>query len=196
MRPVTIVCEAAPSLPRISAPNSPLAPPDCAPSAPSARQPPDDGHKRASVADRHPLSLFTPTRVRPPLAPFYNRSFFTGDITLVPDICIYHSTIFLKLVRFSYAYVLSLCVCDYFSRKLLAKFEFPYLKARYVLFFHRKEFRRKSNPATIGFLNHFTAQIGSTTVIFKSKLLDIVTLYVCKVSFPLNILFNLNNRQS
>lgn len=105
----------------------------------------------------------SPSRVPPPLVSPRNRSFFTGDITLALYVCIYHSTIFLKLVRFSYAYVLSLYLCDYFSRKLLAKFEFPYLKARYVLFFHRKEFRRKSNGVVVGFLNQFRAQNNTMT---------------------------------
>lgn len=119
--------------------------------ATTAREPyavADDGCGERITA-RYPLSLLSPSRVRPPLVSPRNRSFFTGVITLVLYVCIYHSTILLKLVRFSYAYMLSLYLYDYFSRKLLAKFEFPYLKARYVLFFHRKEFRRKSNALVI-----------------------------------------------
>lgn len=128
-------------------------------------RPSDDGYDAPSTT-KYPKSLLCPGRIRASLASPPDRSFFTGDITLVPDKCIYHSSILLKLVRFSYAYVLSLCLCDYFSRKLLAKFEFPYLKARYVLFFHRKEFRRKSNGVVVEFLNHFTA----LTFMFKYKL--------------------------
>lgn len=128
-------------------------------------RPPDVGYNAPSTT-KYPKSLLCPGRIRASLASPPDRSFFTGDITLVPDNCIYHSSIFLKLVRFSYAYVLSLCLCDYFSRKLLAKFEFPYLKARYVLFFHRKEFRRKSNGVMVEFVNHFTA----LTFMFKYKL--------------------------
>lgn len=80
--------------------------------------------------------------------------------------------------------MLSLCICDYFSRKLLAKFEFPYLKARYVLFFHRKEFRRKSSRVAIGFLNLFTQ--SSTTVgsvNFKSDLVDFPAYRLSMLSF-------------
>lgn len=59
--------------------------------------------------------------------------------------------ILIKLVRFTYAYLLSLYICDYFSSKVLEKFEFPYLKARYVLIFHRKEFRRKAMELLLNF---------------------------------------------
>lgn len=157
LQPVTIVCDIAPSSPTLTSPplslvNLPTCP-HILVSYVSEALPPDDGYDARSSTQY--LSLLSPRGVRLPLAP-HDRSFFTGDITLVPEKCIYR-TIFLKLVRFSYAYVLSLCLCDYFSRKLLAKFEFPYLKARYVLFFHRKEFRRKSNVAVVEFLNHFAA---------------------------------------
>lgn len=115
------------------------------------------GHSAVRVNTHYPLWPSSPGYgcVRPPSSPRH-RSFFTGDteLVLVPDVCIYRSAV--KLVRFSYAYMLSLCLCDYFSRKLLAEFEFPYLKSRYVLFFHRKEFRRKNNSVSIGFLNRFT----------------------------------------
>lgn len=103
----------------------------------------------------------------PPLVSLVNRSFLTGhSITLVsytPPVSvrssrIYRSAVFLKLGRFSYAYVLSLYI--YFSRKLLAKFELLHLKARCVLFFHRKEFRRKSvGRDRIESLNHFAGLI-------------------------------------
>lgn len=78
--------------------------------------------------------------------------------------------------------MLSLCLCDYFSRKLLATFEFPYLKARYVLFFHRKEFRRKNNGEAVEFLNHVTL-LRSMTVIFKYKLCLIINLIVFFLAF-------------
>lgn len=163
---ITIVCDVAPlsppSLSLVNLPTCPHVPVACYlldPASPPPARPTDDGYDARSTTQRY-LSLSSPRGVRPPpLAPPHDRSFFTGNITLVPDKCIYR-TIFLKLVRFSYAYVLSLCLCDYFSRKLLAKFEFPYLKARYVLFFHRKEFRRKSNGAVVEFLNRFAAPIS------------------------------------
>lgn len=86
----------------------------------------------------------------------HNHSFFTGDIPY-PISCIYRSVIRLKLIRFSYAYVLSLCVCGYyFSGKSHDRLEFPHSKARCVSFFHRKEFRRKGNGAIIESLNRFT----------------------------------------
>lgn len=104
----------------------------------------------------------------------HDRSFFSGD---VPDITLCR-TLLLKLVRFSYDYVLSLCLCDYFSRKLHAKFEFPHLKARYVLFFHRKEFRRKNIREAVQFL-HQANLVKSMTVIFKYNLFFIIGLGTC-----------------
>lgn len=119
---------------------------------------------------RSPLLVSPPTfTCESPVVSSHDWGFFTGHVSLTPDLCIYDSTILLKLVRFSYAYMLSLYICDYFSRKLLAKFEFPYLKARYVLFFHRKEFRRKGNKIVVEFLNHLTTRI-SFIGMFKCKL--------------------------
>ena len=140
-------------------------------------------------------SLSSPSRVPSPLVSPRNRSFFTGDITLVLYVCIYHSTIFLKLVRFSYAYVLSLYICDYFSRKLLAKFEFPYLKARYVLFFHRKEFRRKSNGVVVEFLNHFRAQNTDCFLSVNWQILVLSSNVLVDHFYLIYIYFNINSVQ-
>lgn len=102
----------------------------------------------------HEIPISMLSRSREPLA-HSHRSFLTGDFTHVPDSCIYHNKI---LVRFSYEYVLSLCLFNYISRKLFSMFEFPYLKARYILIIsHRKEFRRKDVGRLIEFLNHFTS---------------------------------------
>lgn len=133
-----------------------------------------------------------PPRAPPPLAPPPTRSFFTGDVTLsalTPTHRIYRNAILLKLVRFSYAYVLSLYLCDYFSRKFLSKFEFPYLKARYVLIFHRKEFRRKSNGVVVEFLNYFRAQSSWNVVrdVLRRAARSLAALWVCFVTCMLNV---------
>lgn len=116
----------------------------------------DDGY--ATPRRRHDVCF--PTRLLPPFhsIPSYvvsppptssvpYRSFFTTHIALF----YLHTTMLKLVVVFSYAYVLSLYLCDYFSRKLFVKFEFPHLKARYVLIFHRKEFRRKGTECFLNF---------------------------------------------
>lgn len=123
--------------------------------APYHEQPPEAGYMAQQVTPPSPSTSLPPNRAQFPVvvSPLH-RSFFTGD-TLVIYLCIYRSMILFNLVQLSYSYALSLCVCDYFSLKIFAKFEFPYLEARHVLFFHRKEFRRKGNGVVVEFLNRF-----------------------------------------
>lgn len=123
----------------------------------------------------------------PSLVSRVNRSFFAGNIThylsskFGPNLMSIYYFIYLKLVGFSYVYVLSLCICDYFSCKLFSEFEFPYLKARYFLFFHRKEFRRKSiGRHLIESLNHNTR-------------LNYLTVTLDMLGFAKHVIFNLKH---
>ncbi|XP_046974529.1 uncharacterized protein LOC124540842, partial [Vanessa cardui] len=105
-----------------------------------------------------------------------HRSFFSGDID-IPDSCIYQNKI-LKFIRFSYYYMLSLCICAYFRRKLLTKSEFPY--SRYVLFFHRKEFRRKGARD----------EIESLDLIDRVSLIFEILSYQCLITKVLKYIFS------